>query len=202
MSRLDRLTLVRDATREQRPSNPLESDELLLVRDVLDCRVYVVSERQSARVGEVWLEPGEGTTLSVTGVEVGIGVILRRLGPRRRRRPVSGVRLLRLDQVHLVSGRGHIVQLSTDASPAQHLAPHELAHLLTQLPSRLAVDVLRRVPAARSQAAVEHLHPRCGPTWVEPSTVARSPRRRFRRTAGWRMNRPPDDESTRSARRA
>lgn len=202
VSRLDRLTLVRDATREQRPSNPLESDELLLVRDVLDCRVYVVSERQSARVGEVWLEPGEGTTLSVTGVEVGIGVILRRLGPRRRRRPVSGMRLLRLDQVHLVSGRGHIVQLSTDASPAQHLAPHELAHLLTQLPSRLAVDVLRRVPAARSQAAVEHLHPRVRSHLGRAEHGRPKSGRRFRRTAGWRMNLPPDDESTRSARRA
>ena len=153
VSRLARFTLTHAVAREQRQSIPLETDELLLVRDVLDRRVYVVSDRQNARVGEVWLDPSEGTTLSVAGVEVGIGVVLRRLGPRRRR-SVSGVRLLRLDEVHLVSCRGHLVQLTTNASPAMHLAPPDLAQLLTLLPPRLAVDS----PAPGAGDAVEGRH--------------------------------------------
>jgi hypothetical protein len=187
VSRLDHLTLTRAVARELRQSIPLETDELLLVRDMLDCRVYVASQRQTARVGEVWLEPSEQTTLSVAGVEVGLGVAMRRLGPRRQR-SVPGMRLLRLDEVHLVSSRGHLVQLTTNTSPAQHLAPPDLAHLLTQLPSRLAVDVLRGVPTTRSKAAVEHLHPRVRSHLVRAEQgrrkPRRKPRRRFRRTTG------------------
>lgn len=201
VSRLARFTLTHAVARQQRQSIPLETDELLLVRDVLDRRVYVVSDRQNARVGEVWLDPSEGTTLSVAGVEVGIGVVLRRLGPRRRR-SVSGVRLLRLDEVHLVSGRGHLVQLTTNASPAMHLAPPDLAHLLTLLPPRLAVDVLRRVPATRSKAAIEHLHPRVRSHLLRAEQGRPKSRRRFRRTAGLRMTVPADDEPAHSARRA
>lgn len=192
-SDLDRLSLRHNLAKEPRPSVPLESDELLLVRDVLDCRVYVVASRQIARVGEVWLEASPSEPPSVAGVEVGVGVLLRRLGPRRRRRPTSNVQLLRLHDVHLVSGRGHIVQLSTDASPARHLAPGDLAHLLTHLPARLAADVLLRVPAGRSRAAVEHLHPRVRSHLGRAMDGSRTPGRRFRRTAGWRLYRPKGD---------
>jgi hypothetical protein len=200
-SRLDRLSLRHGLAEDVRASILRESDELLLARDVLDCRVYVVSERQTARVGEVWLRVSPSQPPSVAGVEVGVGVLLRRLGPRRRRRPSSDVHLLRLDDVHLVSHRGHIVQLSTDASPARHLSPHDLAHLLTHLPARLAVDVLHHVPAGRSHAAVEHLHPRVRSQLRRAEQGRRKSRRRFRRTAGWRTDLPADDEAIHAARR-
>ena len=151
--------LVHDLPADQRTSTTLGPDELLLVRDVLRCRVYVVASRGTARVGEVWLEESGGI-LSVAGVEVGTRVRLRRIEPQRWRDRVPEQPLLSLSEVHLVSGRGHIVQLSSGMSPVSHLAPDDLAHLLTHLSARAAVDVVRQVPAARSRAAVEHLHPR------------------------------------------
>ena len=185
--------LVHDLPADQRTSSPLEADELLLVRDVLDCRVYVVSARGSARVGEVWLEGSADGALSVTGVEVGTRVVLRRLGPQRWRDRAPDKPLLPLSEVHLVSGRGHIVQLSSGLSPVPHLAPHDLAHLLTHLPARAAVDVVRRVPAASSRAALEHLHPRVR-KHLGRALDGRTPsERRYRRTAGWRADRPRDE---------
>lgn len=200
VSRLDRLTLVRDVAREHRQSNPLEPDELLLVRDVLDCRVYVVAARGSARVGEVWLEESADGTLSVRGVEVGTRVVLRRLGPQRWRDRASEKPLVPLSEVHLVSGRGHIVQLASGMSPVPHLAPHDLAHLLTHLPARAAVDVVRRVPAASSRAALEHLHPRVRKHLGRALDGQAPSERRYRRTAGWRVNRPRDERQPGRAR--
>lgn len=192
--------LVHDLPAEQRTSTPRESDELLLVRDVLDCRVYVVAARGSARVGEVWLEESADGTLSVRGVEVGTRVVLRRLGPQRWRDRASEKPLVPLSEVHLVSGRGHIVQLSSGMSPVPRLAPHDLAHLLTHLPARAAVDVVRRVPAASSRAALEHLHPRVRKHLGRALDGQAPSGRGYRRTAGWRVNRPRDERQPGRAR--
>jgi len=192
--------LVHDLPADQRTSSPLDADELLLVRDVLDCRVYVVAARGTARVGEVWLEQSADGTLSVPGVEVGTRVVLRRLGLRRWRPPAPGEPLIPLSEVHLVSGRGHIVQLSSGMSPVPDLAAHDLAHLLTHLSARAAVDVVRRVPAARSRAALEHLHPRVRAHLGRAIDGRPATERRYRRTAGWRADRPRDETRADRAR--
>lgn len=193
--------LVHDLPKDQRTSTPLDADELLLVRDVLDCRVYVVAARGTARVGEVWLEPSADGALLVPGVEVGTRVVLRRLGLQRWRGRPPDEPLLPLSAVHLVSGRGHIVQLSSGMSPVPGLPAHDLAHLLTHLSARAAVDVVRRVPAARSRAAVEHLHPRVRAHLGRAIDDRPASARRYRRTAGWRVDRPPDETPADRSRR-
>jgi hypothetical protein len=192
--------LVHDLPADQRTSTPLEPDELLLVRDVLDCRAYVVAARGSARVGEVWLEESADGILSVAGVEVGTRVVLRRLGPQRWRDRAPGRPLVPLPEVHLVSGRGHIVQLASGGSPVPHLNPHDLAHLLTHLPARAAVDVVRRVPTASSRAALEHLHPRVRKHLGRALDDQAPSGRRNRRTAGRRVDRPRDERQAGRAR--
>lgn len=61
-----------------------EEHRLLLVRDVLDGRVYDVRRRRTARVAEVWLREHD-QAWEVAGLEVGARATLRRLNPRDRK---------------------------------------------------------------------------------------------------------------------
>ena len=172
--------------------------ELLLVRDVLDTRVYDVVGRRSVRVGDVWLDLGADGSLVVAGLEVGARVFLRRLGLRRERVPPT--RLLSLSEVHLTSQNGHRVQLATPSSSVHGLEGADLAHLLTHLPMASAADVVRQLPAPSALEAVEHLHPHLADRLrhaLDGGATAVS-RRRLRRTAGWRIYTPTDDEDRRS----
>ena len=139
----------------QRP--PLAAHELLLGRDVLDTRVYDVARRRTVRVGEVWLHRLEDGALAVTGLESGLRPVLRRLGMRRS--PPSKDTLLQLGDVHLTSGRGHLVQLAVASSSVHRLPAHELAHLLTHLPVATAADLMHRIPPERGAVAMRQLHP-------------------------------------------
>jgi hypothetical protein len=196
----DGVRLVHDRPADERLTTPVGADELLLVRDVLDCRVYLVRQRGVARVGDVWLERTPGRGMSVAGVEVGIRVMLRRLGLRRRSRDHDPL-VLPLSEVHLVSGRGHVVQLGTSASPVPGLVPGELAHVLTHLPARSAADVVGRVPAARTPDTTERLHPHVRDHLGRAVEGRPASVRRYRRLAGWRLNRPSDEPPRRHQRR-
>lgn len=181
----------------------LADDELMLVRDVLDCRVYDVAGRRTARVGEVWLDLLPGHGLEVAGLEVGARVVMHRLGLPRRHDQPPGETLLPLSEVHLTSARGHEVQLGTTTSPVHRMPAHELAHLLTHLPVTSAADVVRRMPRERVGAATRRLHPHVLARLLraldgqQPVT-----RRRSRRTAGWRIHRPSDASATPPRRRS
>jgi hypothetical protein len=188
-----------DCTRPRRHRQvPTTPHELMLVRDVLDSRVYDVVGRRSVRVGDVWLDLGADGSLVVAGLEVGPRVFLRRLGLRRERVPPT--RLLSLSQVHLTSQNGHRVQLATPSSSVHGLEGADLAHLLTHLPMASAADVVRQLPAPSALEAVEHLHPHLADRLrhaLDGGATAVS-RRRLRRTAGWRIYNPTHDEDRRS----
>lgn len=189
-------------TPPERPEPDLDTHQLMLVRDVLDSRVYGVTSRRSARVGDVWLTHRADGRLEVAGLEVGTGVVLGRLGLRPRHDFEESATLLPLSDVHLTSARGHQVQLATPTSPVHRLDPHELAHLLTHLPVTSAADVVRHLPAERADAAARHLHPHVLSRLAHAlSGRASLHHRRVRRTAGWRLNRPAERVPPRDGRR-
>lgn len=177
----------------------LAPHELMLVRDVLDTRVYDIPRRRTARVGDVWLQQEADGSLVVEGLEVGAEVLLKRLGLRRRGGPS---RLLPLSQAHLTSLHGHRVQLATPGSSVHGLDGPDLAHLLTHLPLTSAVDVVRQLPAHSVERAAQHLHPhlldRLGHA-LDGGGAA--PSRRLRRTDGWRTYRPETCDGNRRARK-
>jgi hypothetical protein len=172
----------------QRP--PLALHELLLARDVLDTRVYDVVGRRTVRVGEVWLHGSGNGGLVVLGLEPGLRPVLRRLGLRLSP-PTEGA-LLQFEDVHLTSGRGHVVQLAVTSSSVHRLSAHELADLLTHLPVGTAADLMQRIPPERGAGAMRHLHPVVKAHLARAMNGSTPVRRipRVRRTAGWRLHRP------------
>jgi hypothetical protein len=178
----------------------LGEHEVMLVRDVLDTRVYDVPRRRVVRVGEVWLDLLADGSFTVAGLEVGLRSLLPRLGLRRH--APAAVALLPLTQVHLTSPHGHRVQLATASSSVHTLRGADLAHLLTHLPASAAADVVRELPEPTVAPAVGHLHPHVADRLDHAlHTATAAPARRWRRTAGWRLNRPPGDQGQ-SAKRA
>jgi hypothetical protein len=201
------------------PRHPLlEADEVLLARDVMDTQVVDLLGHHLSRVSDVLLDhgdaPGEGH-LEVVAVDLGTAGLLRRLGLG----PLAGASVVALEwrHLHLTSTRGHAVQLTTDRAGFRRLDPHGLAELLTRLSTSRARDVIRAVDPARAAAAIHHSHPHMGRRLVHAltsderarlvahatdehaRTITRLGRsaspahhRRYRRTAGWRLHRPPE----------
>lgn len=193
---------------------PLDPNELLLGRDVLDTQVVDLRGHRLSRVSEVLLRRS-ADGLHVVALDLGTSGLLRRIGLRRlsRSQPANPVAWA---EVHLSSRRGHLAQLSTGAANFRRLDAHGLAELLTRLSTREATDVIRAVDPAHAAAAIDRSHPQTGRRLVHalsPRERGRlaaaakdhaerlaelgrrgSPvrRHRFLRTAGWRLNRPPE----------
>jgi hypothetical protein len=99
---------------------PLERDELLLVRDVLDTQIIDVVGYRLARVSDVLMTRLDDGRLEVAAVEVGSGAVLRRLGLRRLSERLP-VRAVDWRDLHLTSARGHEVHLATRTAAVHQL---------------------------------------------------------------------------------
>jgi hypothetical protein len=201
---------------------PLEQDELLLIRDVLDTQIIDVVGHHLVRVSDVLMIRLDDGRLEVAAVEVGSRAVWRRLGLRRigERLPVRAVDWCDL---HLTSARGHDVHLATTTAAVHRLDAHGLAELLGRLDLISATEVVTTVGPRRAADAVARAHPAVGESIVlalDPAGAARvidelppgahdqyrkvvssrSPvtGRRFRRLRGWRRNRPPASSTARS----
>lgn len=193
---------------------PLEADELLLRRDVLDTQIVDVVGHRLARVGDVLLTRLPDGRLEVAAVDVGLGAVCRRLGLARLADHLPEQAVDWRD-LHLTSDRGHDVQLATTVSAVHRLDARALAELLTRLDLDSATDVMRAVGPERTAGAVAQAHPEVGGRLMlalgdrEADEVIerlpaeathryrhllshRSPltRRRFSRLRGWRLHRP------------
>ena len=135
---------------------PLEANEILLKRDVLDTQIIDVVGQRLARVADVVLARTAGGRLELLGVEVGFGGVLRRLGMRR---VPPGEDIVAWSDLHLTSERGHAVQLSTPRAAVHRLDARSLAALV----SRVHVDDANEILAARdpqvAAEAVRAMHP-------------------------------------------
>lgn len=139
----------------------LGTDEILLVRDVLDTQIIDVVGQRLARVADVLLVRTGAERLELAGVEVGFGAVLRRLGvpgfDARRGRDVVA-----WNDLHLTSERGHAVQLATARSAVHHLDASRLAALLDRLDTESAAEVLAVRPPRAAAAAVSTTDPAVG----------------------------------------
>lgn len=128
---------------------PLEANEILLKRDVLDTQIVDIVGQRLARVADVVLRRTPDGQLEVLGVEVGFGGVLRRLGLRRL---PAGEDIVAWSDLHLTSDRGHAVQLSTPRAAVHRLGARGLAALI----SRVDVDAANEILAVRDpQLAAE-----------------------------------------------
>ena len=223
--RLDEVELVLDADEAslQRfvvdAELQLEDGELLLCRDVLDTQVVDLGGRRLSRVSDVLVARQPDGDVEIAAVDIGLGSLLRRMGLRRLGARIAPVAVDWAD-LHLVSSRGHVVQLRTTTTGMHRLDAHGLADLLARLSTEQATDVIRTVGPERSAAALNVSHRVLRQRLVRalepdeaeelisaaPSDAAgdlsaahaerQTPRRRYRRTAGWRVHRPSSHQRT------
>ena len=206
-------------SKEVDPSSlPLEDDELLLARDVMDTQVVDLEGHRLSRVSDVFLLQRDDGRLEVVAVDVGIASVLRRTRMGWLARRVAPV-AVDWEDLHLTSSRGHAVQLSISTAGFRRLDARGLAELLARLSTQKATDVMRTVGPERAAAAVHDSHPLTGrrlmhalghedaqrlleaapPEQTERLAELRRHlpavrRRRFLRTAGWRVRRPGRSE--------
>lgn len=139
----------------------LSNLELLLVRDVLDTQVIDTAGLRVARVSEVLLTRLPDGHLSVVGVDVGTGSVLRRMGLVRWGRAVDE-EVITWRDLHLTSDRGHEVQLATPTAAVHRMTAAELSHLLSRLQSTDAADVVSVLGPRRSAEAIAISSPDTG----------------------------------------
>jgi hypothetical protein len=193
---------------------PLDDDELLLGRDVLDSQVVDVVGHRLARVSDMLLTRLPDGHLELAAVDVGIGAVLRRLGLRWLSEQFPQ-RAVDWGDLHLTSERGHQLHLATTVAAVYRLDAPGLAELLTRLDLDSATEVIKAVGPERAAGAVALAHPEVGSRLMlalAPDDAARvihelpspsghyyrrvlssrSPltRRRFLRLQGWRLHRP------------
>lgn len=132
-------------------TDEIEADEVLLVRDVLDTQIIDVVGQRLVRVADVVLARCHAGHLELVGVEVGFGAVLRRLGLiriARRMRPD----VVAWSDLHMISRRGHAIQLATRRSAVHRLDARSLAKLISKLGTEAATDILAvRGPAVAGE---------------------------------------------------
>lgn len=136
----------------------LATDEILLVRDILDTQIIDIAGQRLARVADVVLSTHPGQQAEVIGVDVGFGAVLRRLGlPRCGRSDVVA-----WTDLHPTSERGHAVQLSTPRSAVHTLDARGLAALIARLDTDTAVEVLTAKGPELAACVIAESHPVVG----------------------------------------
>jgi CBS domain-containing protein len=133
------------------------SDELRLMRDVVDTQIVDVSGRRFLRVADVQLERRDHE-LVVAGVDVGTASLLRRLGLRRLARRLTA-RSVPWRDVYPASPAAHALQLRVDRERVERLGPAGLAQVVGVLPPARGAEVLGAVDSSLAAQAVSGTRP-------------------------------------------
>lgn len=170
---------------EIRPRSPMDDEhdsppgEVALVRDVLDVQVLDTTGRRFGRVGDVRLAR-EGHELRVAGVEIGTASILHRLGLSHFVR--ADDHLIGWADIHLMSGRGHALQLEIPGRGADRLPPAAVAKLVGGLPTHRGAEVVTSLPPDLAAATLSRIRPQTTgrllgllPTRTSAALVSRMP---------------------------
>ncbi|WP_201299792.1 magnesium transporter MgtE N-terminal domain-containing protein [Streptomyces mexicanus] len=137
--------------------------EVRLAHDVLDHQLVDVDGVRVIRASDLYLARVEGTWRLV-GAEVGLKVLLRRIGPRRLHRRPAPEKVLDWAAIQALGGperegtAARQVRLRAPNSALRTLRPAELADLLEHLGRGAASELLEMVEPGQAADALEEMH--------------------------------------------
>jgi hypothetical protein len=136
--------------------------EVLLAKDVLDHQLVDLDGRQVIRAADLYLAPVAGQFLLV-GLDVSLGTLLRRLGPKRFRGRPTPERVIDWDAVAPfaddLTSSPPAVHLRASDEELRRLAPADLADLLEDLERPGRQDLLSRLGYDTAADALEEMDP-------------------------------------------
>jgi sporulation protein YlmC with PRC-barrel domain len=218
IAQFDRRAIVLISASEPTPTSleagalRLRSDELLLIRDVLDTQIVDITGHRLARVADVLFAHDQDHHWKIDAVDVGFGRVLHRMHLGVFARGLDE-QLIDWADIHLTSPRGHDVQLDASRSAVHRVSPRELAVILERIDTVRAVEVLESLETDRIANAIVAGHHATGerllrsvPTKKAERIIAAMPSphnehwrarldstpvlrgRRFHRLHGWRRH--------------
>jgi CBS domain-containing protein len=132
--------------------------EVMLGKDVLDHQLVDVDGVQVIRASDLYLAP-VGTRILLVGADVGIGSLLRRLGPARWRSRATPGRVVDWAAIQPFSGPTGHVRLRESHEGLQRLRPGELADLLEDLGRDARQELLESLDPEAAADALEEMEP-------------------------------------------
>ena len=144
--------------------------EVVLMGDVVDHQLVDIDDVQVVRASDLYLSP-VGGRMQLVGVEVGVGSLVRRLGPQRWRSRPTPERVIDWADIQPL-GRPGGVRIDRPNRELRRLRPGDLADLLEELgnPQRqqlvaaldvdVAADALEEMDEHQRDAVLRHLEPR------------------------------------------
>jgi CBS domain-containing protein len=117
------------------------SQEFLLGRDFMDSEVVDLARPRVVRVNEVLLERA-AMQWQVSGVDVGVRALLRRIFPRGTWRSADSAQVVPWAQIELLAAEVPGGTLLPDHRRLSRLHPADIARVADAVPSRLATEIV------------------------------------------------------------
>ncbi len=133
--------------------------ETALAAEVLDRQLVDIDGARVVRASDLYLATVSGV-VRLVGVDVGLGSLLRRLGPARWRTRPTPEAVIDWASVHSFGpGAGHGAQLARHRGELNRLRPAELADLLEDLGREQRHELLELVEPDTAADALEEMDP-------------------------------------------
>ncbi len=132
--------------------------EVLLVRDVVDHQLVDVDGVRVIRASDLYVTCLVGTHRLV-GVDVGLGTLLRRLGPARWRARPTPERVIDWGAIQPFGQPGRPLQLRRPNQGLRAMRPADLADLLEELGRSQRQELLAHLDPETAADAVEEMEP-------------------------------------------
>jgi CBS domain-containing protein len=132
--------------------------EVLLVRDVVDHQLVDVDGVRVIRASDLYIAH-LGDTYRLVGADVGMGTLLRRLGPVRWRTRPTPERVIDWGAIQPFGQPGRPLQLRRPNAALRALRPADLADLLEELGRSQRQELLGQLDPKTAADAVEEMEP-------------------------------------------
>ena len=130
--------------------------EVPLVRDVIDHQLVDVDGVRVIRASDLYIARLAGT-YRLVGADVGMGTLLRRLGPARWRARPTPERVIDWGAIQSFGQAGHPLQLRRPNAALQAMRPADLADLLEELGRSQRQELLGHLDPEAAADAVEEM---------------------------------------------
>lgn len=146
---------------------PYESSDkiLLIVRDIFDKQIVDANGAKIVRVNDVKLE-GEGDDACLSGVDIGVRGILRRLGVERRSEKVCRIfrktlshNIIRWSYIQPLEPRLSTISLAVPRQMLSALHPADIADIISEAPLDQGVALFMKLDPNVAAEAIHELEP-------------------------------------------